>query len=305
MVSQRQWLIRYIEVQKKYDDKIFSILKSASDAAEREIKKYKDKPGIGVQVRVAQLMGARGSIHRVLAFMWRDIGNLVKAGRAESQAEAIEQSFDWDETLLARAITNSDDRDAIRSYLLSSADKNIDALMARIFGTRFTLSQLVYQAQKLSDGWVERIINDALGRGATVSELADDVKGLINPNVKGGPSYAANRLARTEINNAYHAQSIQSAQDKPWVNGMRWRLSNSHPTPDNCNLYADADNGLGNGIWMVDRVPNKPHPQCLCYVVPELVTIAEFNRNWRLGIYDEWMDTNYSSELASTGRQVS
>jgi hypothetical protein len=305
MASHRQWLLRYIAVQKQFDPKLLQILINAANDAEKAVKKYKDKPGIGAQVRVAQLMGSRGSIHRILAFLWRDIGRVTEAGREAAQAAAIEQSFDWDETLLRRAIPDADDRESIKRYLVSSADKNLDALLARVFGNVQSLSESVYKSQALTNGWVERAINSALGRGATVKELADDVRNLIDPRVKGGVSYAALRLARTEINNAYHAQSTDSARDKPWVKGMRWRLSNSHPKPDNCNIYATADNGIGSGVWPIDRVPHKPHPNCLCYVVPELVTMAEFNRNLRYGVYDAWMDEQVSAELASTGRQVS
>jgi hypothetical protein len=278
---------------------------NASSDADREIRKYKDKEGIGAQVRVTQLLGSRGAISRILAFLWRDVGRVTEAGRAEAQANAIEQSFDWDEVLLRQAIPDASERNAIRRYLLSSANRNIDALLARVLNTRQTLSQSVYRNNALTKGWIERAVNSALARGATVNELANEVKGMINPNTKGGVSYAAKRLARTEINNAYHAQSIDSARDKPWANGMRWRLSNSHPKPDNCNLYAEVDNGIGRGVWPVDRVPGKPHPQCLCYVVPDLVSVAEFNRNFRNGVYDAWMDTHYSSGIESFGRQVS
>jgi hypothetical protein len=292
-------------VQQKYDQRLIQLLLKAADDADKAIKKFENKPGIGAQVRVAQLMGSRGAINRILAYLWRDIGRLTEAGRAGAQAAAIEQSFDWDETLLRQAIPNPADREAIKAYLLSSADRNIDALLARVFTTAQPLSQLVYKNKALTNGWVERAVNSALARGATVAELADDVKDLINPNTKGGVSYAAKRLARTEINNAYHAQSIDSARDKPWVTGTEWRLSNSHPTPDRCNEYAAADNGLGRGVWPVERVPAKPHPQCLCYTVPKLVTVAEFNRNFRNGFYDAWMDEHYSADIATSGRQVS
>jgi hypothetical protein len=303
--QQRQWLLRYIQLQKQFDPQLIKILQIAAKDAEKAILKYKDKPGIGAQVRVAQLMGSRGSIHRILSYLWRDIGRVTESGRAAAQAAAIEQSFDWDETLLRRAVLDPDDRESIKRYLLSSADRNVDALLARIFGPMHTLSESVYTNEALTNGWVERAINSALARGATVKELADDVRKLIDPGVKGGVSHAAMRLARTEINNAYHAQSVDSARDKPWVKGVRWRLSNSHPKPDNCNLYATADNGLGKGVWPADRVPGKPHPNCLCYVVPELVSVAEFQQNLKYGMYDVWLDEHSSTEIASSGRQVS
>lgn len=304
-LTQKTWLDTYIKTQQKFDADLFKILEQAARDADREVRKLQMKEGIGAAVRVRQLMGARGGISRILAYLWKQTGDLTRAGRVEAQAVAIEQSFDWEEFLLARAIPDPEARQAILDYLLGNADKNIDALLARIFQTRQTLSQQVYKSQALSKRWVENAINSGMARGATVSEIAASVKDMIRPDAKGGVSYAAKRLARTEINNAYHAQSIDSAQDKPWVNGMKWNMSKTHKVPDECNDYAVRDNGLGAGVWPMHMVPKKPHPQCLCYVIPDLVSVAEFNKNLRLGMYDEYMDSNFSADISSTGRQVS
>lgn len=297
-LPQRSWLTRYVSLQQKYDKRLLQILSQAATDAERAIKKYKDKEGIGAQVRVAQLMGARGAINRILSFMWRDVGRITRAGQQEAQAEAIDQSFDWEELLLSRALPDKEMRDTLREALQAAADKNIDAMIARVIKTHIPLSKRVYMTQALSKGWVERAINSALARGATVAELADDVKSLINPNTKGGVSYAAKRLARTEINNAYHSQAIDSARDKPWVQGMRWHLSRSHPRWDRCNELSEADQGRGPGVYGMEQVPAKPHPQCLCYVVPEVLSVSEFNRRLRMGQFDDYIESNWPDDLS-------
>jgi hypothetical protein len=273
-------------------------LSKAALDAEREIKKLKNKEGIGAQVRIAQLMGARGAISRILSFMWRDVGRITRAGQQEAQAAAIEQSFSWEEVLLARAIPDPVQRDALLGSLLAASDKNVDAMIARVLKTHLPLSTQVYRTQALSKGWVERAINSALARGATVNELAADVKSMINPNTNGGVSYAAKRLARTEINNAYHSQSIDTARDKPWITGMWWNLSKSHPRRDRCNDIAAADHGQGRGIYGMEQVPRKPHPQCLCYVVPNVLPVVEFNRRLRTGQFDEYIHDNFPANLA-------
>lgn len=301
-LTQKSWLDRYIKLQQSYDADLFKILQRAAADAEREIRKLQMKQGIGAATRAAQLTSSRGSIGRVLAYLWKQVGDLAKAGRFDAQAAAILQSFNWEESLIAKAIPESDKRTAILEYLLDSADKNVDAMLARVFQTRQTLAQSVYKSQSLSKGWVEDKINSGLARGATVAELAKDVKDLIRPDTKGGVSFAAKRLARTEINNAYHAQAIDSARDKPWLTGMRWKLSETHKIPDNCNRYAEQEQGLGPGIWPIGMVPAKPHPQCLCYVIPELPSVAEFNRNLRLGLYDSYFDEHFSADIDTPGK---
>lgn len=301
-MTQKSWLDRYIKVQQTYDLNLNRILMRAASDADREIRKLQMKQGIGAATRAAQLTSSKGAIGRVLAYLWKQVGDLARAGRLDAQAAAILQSFNWEESLIAKAIPDKDDRTAILEMLLDSADKNVDAMLARIFQTRQTLSQRVYKSQGLSKGWVEDKINSGLARGATAAEIARDVKDLINPNTQGGVSYAAKRLARTEINNAYHAQAIDSARDKPWIVGMRWKLSETHKVPDDCNRYAEQEQGLGPGVWPVGMTPSKPHPQCLCYVVPELPSVAEFNRNLQLGLYDSYFDEHFSADIDTPGK---
>lgn len=301
-LTQKSWLDRYIRLQQTYDVDLARILQRAAADAEREIRKLQMKEGIGAATRAAQLTGSRGAIGRVLAYLWKQIGDLTRAGRTDAVNQAILQSFNWEETLIAKAIPDKDQRTAILEFLLDSADKNVDAMLARVFQTRQTLSQRVYKTQGLAKAWVEDAVNSALARGATPAELAKEVSGLIRPDTPGGVSFAAKRLARSEINNAYHAQAIDSARDKPWLLGMRWKLSETHKIPDNCNKYAEQEQGLGPGVWPIGMVPSKPHPQCLCYAVPELPSIAEFNRSLQLGLYDSYFDEHFSADIDTPGK---
>lgn len=221
--------------------------------------------------------------------MWRQIGNLIRAGRFEAQAEALNASFDWDEVLLKRVYKDPKKRAAMRAYLLASADKNVDAMIIRVLKSQRPLSAKVYKAQALSRGQLDRAINSALARGASADEMAKVVRDFINPNTPGGAPYAARRLARTEINNAYHAQSIQEQQGKPWVQAMEWHLSKSHRVPDLCNKYAEIKE------YPVDGVPDKPHPQCFCYVIPKTISADEFDKLFLAGGYRTWIESKYNA----------
>lgn len=303
-LASKTWIERYILVQKAADNRLFRLLQDAANDVGPAINRISGKSGVGAEVRKNQLIGARGAITRRLAYFWRDMGKLVASSRTQAQSEAIRMSFDWDEVLLKEAIPSKSDRDAIRDYLLSNAERNIDTLLARVFATHLPLSQKVYRTSQLANGWVERTVNSGLARGATAKEIANDVKYMINPETPGGVSYAAMRLSRTEINNAYHAQSVFSNLNKPWSEGMKWNKSRSHKTPDECDRLASVDNGFGPGVYSANSVPNKPHPQCLCYVVPELMPVEQFIRELRFGTFDAWMEENIPESIAQKRRNV-
>ncbi len=282
------WLLQYINLQRKQDVKLDKILREAAADAEKAVAALSDKQGVGAAVRRAQLIGSQGAITRVLASLWLEIGQMVRAARLEAQAEALSMSFDWDEVLLAR-IASASKRKAMRESLLLSADRNVEAMIKRVFHTSRPLSTQVYRSQALSKGWIDRAINSALARGASVDELAKIAKDFIRPETPGGAAFAARRLARTEINNAYHAQSIDAQAGKPWVTGMKWNLSKSHRRPDICDVYARQ------GVFPMGQVPAKPHPQDLCYVTPETMGVEEFEKMYLAGGFKTWIDSKYSS----------
>jgi hypothetical protein len=278
----KSWLTRYIGVQRRYDAEIERMLREAEADVDTKIRSIMNKPGIGAKVRRTQLVGTRGALHRTIASLWRAMGELIQAGRRDAAAAAIAQSLDWDDVLL-RKVLPSRDRAELRASLLATSDRNIESVVARITRSKLTLSAQVYRTRALSLGWVDRAVNSGLARGDSADDIAKTVRGFINPDTPGGVSYAAKRLARTEINNAYHAVTIEHASDKPWITGMVWRLSKSHPRPDVCDRLAAAS------PYPAGEVPPKGHPQCLCTVYPDTVTADEFERQYRLGTYDGWL----------------
>ena len=83
--------------------------------------------------------------------------------------------------------------------------------------------------------------------------------------------YHAIVIARTEAQNAFLAGHVDRIQDVPWVRGVKWNLSASHRTNCECEVLATQDlYGMGPGIYPKDRVPERPHPNCFCYVTDVL-----------------------------------
>jgi hypothetical protein len=133
------------------------------------------------------------------------------------------------------------------------------ARRARVLSTR------VYKNAALSSGAVERQIRASIIQGENARQLAKRVEQFVSAKTPGGVSYAALRLARTELNNAFHEQQKMQG-DAPWVKSIKWNTSRSHPKKDSCDDLATQNlHGLGRGCYPADAVPDKPHPQCLCF----------------------------------------
>lgn len=290
----RDWLVRYLRLQQKYDVKVDVLLREAMREAQREVEAL-DGLGISKVVRSAQVMQAVTAISSALSGLWMEMGDLVRAGQEAARVEALKMSFDWDKVLLYLEVPPGS-RAAMKASLVEAGRFNVEAALARVYKSRLPLSGQVYKTAELARGWVDHRVTTSIARGRTVDELAKDIRAFIDPGVKGGVSYAARRLARTEINNAYHAVIIVHNEDKPWVTGMKWNLSGSHPAVDICDEYARRNaHNKGVGVFPRDDVPRKPHPQCLCFVTPVTLGEAEFIKRYKAGQFDEYMVQTYGA----------
>lgn len=292
--TDRTPLVEYLRVQTDRDAEVVRALTAASEGINRELIRLGASAKPGKLVRSYQLRKAQGAIHRELATTWSRIGNIVEAGRAEAMAKAVELSFP--DNLLANVLPEAD-RAALLDSLKASAGQGIVSLEHRLSGASYRpLATSVYHNAALAQGKVDTIVNNALARGASARELAADVREYIRPDVRGGMHYAAMRLARTELNNAFHAQQVLSAQKNPMIERVRWNLSGSHPRPDECNDFAEHG---GDGLWRPEEVPGKPHPHCLCYMTDELPDRAEFIKRYEAGAYDDFLTENGAGEAAA------
>jgi hypothetical protein len=150
-------------------------------------------------------------------------------------------AFEWEEPYYVASGLSRSERSKLRASTTAMSDRNVELMLRRFNTEQIPLSQQVYRTEKLASGWVDKVVNLGLGRGLTAREIAKEVKGSIRPDVQGGVAYAAMRLGRTEVNNSFHTAAIVSSADKPWVEGMHWHLSGSHPKKDICNLLAEED----------------------------------------------------------------
>lgn len=301
----RDTLLSYLRVQKGHDRRLYALLNRAAADIDRDVRALAAREGIGAQVRRDQLLLAKRTILLRLSRMMQDAGYLIQSERLKSAAAGVASMKVYD-----RVLMSSVKDDALVAHYLRSAEvqsqRGIDSAVQRLLGTSYRpLAESVYLTDKLNAGTVDRYVESALARGLSAREFARGAVDLVKPSVPGGVSYATMRLGRTEINNAFHASAAERARKAPWIDAVRWNLSGSHPKPDECNDYADSEHFEGGdpGLYLPDDVPAKPHPQCLCFITPEVVEEDAWLDAYFRGDYDDFMRSVGSgrSTLAEAG----
>lgn len=275
--ARKSLLNSFLGEQVQVDAELARVLDLAARQSAGQIRRLNLKKGtsVGARVRAAQFEQVLSEVLRIQSDLWtekvRDVieRNLYRAERAaeaslddvglilenavgERRAEALLQGF----------------RQAARAGMALDRTRRARALSAR-----------VWKNASLAQGKVERLIRAGIIQGLSARELAANVRSHISPSTPGGVGYAAMRLARTELNNAFHEAQKHTAA-APWVRAVRWNLSGTHKGrvkgTDKCDAMATQNiHELGPGRYPADAIPDKPHPQCLCYVTYESVSQGE------------------------------
>jgi hypothetical protein len=271
----RQPLNEYLAVQVETDRELFRVLELAARQASGRVRNLRLSTSFSAGVRAAQLEQVIAEVVRAQRSLWTtDIGPIILRSYPKAYA-AAQKSFGIIEELLIAVFGEERGQTMIESFRQTArAGLELD----RVRRAR-DLSPRVYRNAALSSGHVERTIRAGIIQGLSAKELAANVKKFISPQTPGGASYAAMRLARTELNNAFHeAQKVQG--EAPWVKSVEWNLSKSHPVKkDRCDLLATQNlHGLGRGCYPAEQVPDKPHPQCLCFTTYKTISETEMLR---------------------------
>jgi hypothetical protein len=274
-------------LENKIKSRVFRELWAAAGAAKTITESIEGDGRVSRTAARGQLTLVRKEIHDIINVLFLDkIKRIVVDGRYDAAEAAMRARLNDDKNMLVEIyrLQNPRDYKAFEASEIAKARRNVDAMMRRVTGESYIpLSQSVYRSRDLSRGWVDRMINVNLARGASAKELAAAVQNSIKPTTPGGISYAAMRLARTEINNAYHCQAISDIEDNPFVGEAVWHLSDVHkPDPgDLCEKYAAI------GTFDKDDIPRKPHPHCRCFIVPKTMEWDDFEAALMRGDFDQ------------------
>lgn len=186
------------------------------------------------------------------------------------------------------------------SFVSTLSSVPTDALRAMIDGKLYAdgrmLSNRIWSATGRLEGNISQILQQGVAQQMDALTLARHLEAYVNPEAACPVSwhtiypdipfdrkidYNALRLARTTLTHAHWLAGREAARKNPLCRGMKWHLSDQHyerqiavAGEDVCDEYARHDEGLGRGVWSIDRLP-LPHPQCLCYQTEELPSLEE------------------------------
>ncbi len=141
------------------------------------------------------------------------------------------------------------------------------------------LSERIWDLQNYRKD-IEETVRRGLVSHASPETIARQLDGFVRPDrmvttrtpYGRALNFDSMRLARTETMNAFRNAQIEAMRRTPWIEGVRWELSSSHKDLCACD---DLD---GKVFGPQDTVPDAPHPQCACCLVPVVMDIQEFAR---------------------------
>lgn len=287
----RRWYAPYLTVENQHLKEIRDFLVAGSDEAQKKINALLKRKNYEDSVRVVQIRLAKKEMQTVVKDIFSGLGPIIQRGQRRSARTAVEALSATDRRYLLALFGSPRQVDNFIRGQQTASMLQVNNSISRITKTRLPLSTRVYKSQSLANHWVDNLVTTSIMRGDSAKEIADAVERHIRPDTPGGTSYAAMRLGRTEINNAFHATAITLSQDRPWIESMAWNLSKTHiSTPmrawqagqiEVCELYAAR-------TWEVNQVPAKPHPQCRCFVTPQLEAYEVFLSHLKAGQYRDW-----------------
>lgn len=279
----RKWLNKFLNVSEKYDRIIKLILEQGAESARNKLIGLEKDRTFSAGVRSAQIRLAMNEIRVVHAQIFGDMIPIIKDGHKDAAEIASGGLSEIDrEYLEAVFITKASVNDFIESQR-RSAQLGVAHAISRVTKSEKPLSARVYRSRSLANQWVQKLVTSAILRGDSAKDIANAVEGHILPRSPGGTSYAALRLGRTELNNAFHATAITQAEDRPWIDEMEWNLSSTHVVQGcQCEVYRRVR------FFPMGNVPEKPHPHCRCFVTPVLEPFDDFLQKYKAGYYRDW-----------------
>lgn len=181
------------------------------------------------------------------------------------------------------------------------------------------LSKRIWFNEKKANADFDYIIQKGLAEKRSIADIVDDLSKYVNPNAKRDMDfkkiypnignrqidYNAFRLAVTSISHAYQLSMQRSCKANPFVEGIKWNISNSHR--NTCSVCRSR-NGK---IYKSDELP-LDHPNGICYFTPvvpkSMEDIGSELRNWVNGgsnpTLDKWYADNGGKETPKQKNEV-
>ncbi|WP_121615223.1 hypothetical protein [Virgibacillus halodenitrificans] len=305
---------KYIELRLHQDKRIQQVY---IRAIRRVAKQLKELSGSGASpVKVRHLLDIERAIAEEFAKLNGNVDELTK----EYIQQGVITGTSYSQAITLNAIKEIGlaTTPMVKTYTRLNI-RAAEAIYARTHKGLAT-SDLIWNNSKRAEQAVRNIIQEGVVTGRDAKEVAEalekyvltdsktmainypDMMERIQSRVPLRLSYEALRLARTEMTAAYGEGTIAAGRVSPSYEGTRWMLSPSHPVKDICDTFANADFGLGKGVYPKGEEPMfPPHPNCLCSLLPVHESPEDFVerlRDWQKDRHshpdlEEWYQNIY------------
>lgn len=270
---------KYINLRLGQDQEVRRIYIRAADKVAREIRRLK-RQGYGNRMNIRYMTALELSLRQnsivesLKGIVSGSIEKAVEAGTSYSYGVTLSQIS---RTKLAK--------EPIQRAFFRANTQAVEACWARTQGGLHLSDRLWRHSEKARTAMTE-IIQDAVATGEDPVETARALEKYVRRGKKTlayeypemmermgsripqDVSYEALRLVRTETAAAYGEGTIVAASVTPSYIGMKWVLSNYSNPCHICKGFAEADHGLGKGIYPPGGEPPMPaHPNCMCTLV--------------------------------------
>lgn len=273
---------KYVDLRLRQDPEIRSLYVRAADQVANEIRKLKAETGAN-ELKIKHLGQLEQSLRDEANRLSQRLTERIRSYVSQSAEAGGSIAFNITMSLLERA---GIDKEPIRQIFARTNTQATEAIWARSFNG-LTLSDRIWEKGDSFRRSVRDIIQEGVAAGqdpvktarllekyvrtgrATITADYPEMMERMGGRIPEDLSYEALRLVRTETAAAFGEGTIVASRVSPSYRGMKWVLSGSHPVPDICDDLAEADHGLGKGVWPPGQEPPMPaHPNCLCFLVP-------------------------------------
>lgn len=126
----------------------------------------------------------------------------------------------------------------------------------------FALSDRIWSNRVDMRASIDAILRVGVNDGTPVDEIANRLVRFVSPSYSlpgdGKAEHAANRLASNESRRAHGLATQQVAMVDPAGGYLRFVLNSLHIKSDECDTYANHDEGLGQGVYKAADCPLPP-----------------------------------------------
>ena len=274
------------------------VYKKAFDSIAKQLEKggYKELDGIFLQ-------SYKNELKKELKSLKQELTKLTENATHEGAKLGTKLNQELTkEMLLAAGIL--DDKDFKNNFNKIQDNVVRDIIKGNLYKDHKTLDERIWKLVNKNGQQIQDVIAQGMAEQKSAIKLAEDLEEFLKPaaqrSVDWGEIYAdvsknvmynAQTLARTVINHSYQNATIQSTQDNPFIEGIRWESAMQHGRT--CEECMDRD-GV---VYPKDEVP-LDHPNGMCTMIPEIPkSLAEIGSEigrWVNGEenkqLDEWYD---------------